>query len=65
MPWVLSAIFDRLLSLILDAAARLIHADRSSVFIVDPDTGELLTRVAQGSETIRLAARQGHCRNGR
>lgn len=50
---------DRLLDLILEAAGRLAAADRCSCFVVDDRTGELLTRVAQGSATIRLPKGSG------
>ena len=50
---------DRLLGMILDAAKRLIKAERGSVFLVEDKTGDLLTRVAQGSETIRLPKGSG------
>lgn len=49
----------KLLGIILDAATRLIHADRCSVFVVDMETGDLWTQVAQGSETIRLPRGSG------
>jgi HD-GYP domain-containing protein (c-di-GMP phosphodiesterase class II) len=39
---------DRLLNLILDSAARVVDADRCSLFLVDKERGELWTKVAQG-----------------
>ncbi len=39
---------DRLLSLIVDSAARVVEADRCSLFLVDRERGELWTKVAQG-----------------
>ncbi len=45
---------DRLLDLIVNAATELIAADRSSLFLVDREAGELWTRIAQGSRTIRV-----------
>jgi phosphoserine phosphatase RsbU/P len=50
---------DRLLGLIMDAATRLIDADRSSLFIVDHERKELWTRVAQNADTIRLPIGKG------
>jgi len=39
---------DRLLNLIVEAAARVVDADRCSLFLVDHERGELWTKVAQG-----------------
>src|SRR5436309_12707829 len=39
---------DRLLNLIVQAAARVVDADRCSLFLVDHERGELWTKVAQG-----------------
>ena len=39
---------DRLLKLIVHAAARVVDADRCSLFLVDRDRGELWSKVAQG-----------------
>jgi HD-GYP domain-containing protein (c-di-GMP phosphodiesterase class II) len=39
---------DRLLLLIVGAAARVVEADRCSLFLVDRDRGELWSKVAQG-----------------
>lgn len=39
---------DRLLNLIVQAAARVVEADRCSLFLVDRERGELWTKVAQG-----------------
>ncbi len=39
---------DRLLGMIVEAAARVAEADRCSIFVLDRDRGELWTRVAQG-----------------
>lgn len=51
----------RLLALIVDAAARLVAADRGSLFLVDPDTGELWSKVAQGmgASEIRIPGGTG------
>ncbi len=45
---------DRLLSLILQAATRVVDADRSSIFIVDREKKQLWTKVAQGTGEIRI-----------
>jgi HD-GYP domain-containing protein (c-di-GMP phosphodiesterase class II) len=39
---------DRLLILIVEAAARVVEADRCSLFLVDRERGELWSKVAQG-----------------
>src|SRR3954462_15174845 len=39
---------DRLLKLIVEAAQRVVAADRCSLFLVDHERGELWTKVAQG-----------------
>ena len=45
---------DRLLALVVDEAAKVAEADRCSLFLVDRDRGELWSKVAQGTETIRI-----------
>ncbi|MGI5861669.1 MAG: HD domain-containing phosphohydrolase [Myxococcales bacterium] len=45
---------DRLLDLILTAAARVVDADRCSLFIVDRERRELWTKIAQGTGEIRI-----------
>lgn len=39
---------DRLLDLVVSSAARIVSADRCSLFLVDRERGELWTKVAQG-----------------
>lgn len=39
---------DTLLQKILQEASRVVDADRGSLFLVDPDTGELWAKIAQG-----------------
>src|SRR5207248_39866 len=39
---------DRLLTLIVQSAARVVEADRCSLFLVDRERGELWSKVAQG-----------------
>ncbi|MCZ6906844.1 MAG: GAF domain-containing protein, partial [Deltaproteobacteria bacterium] len=49
-----------LLDLIAREAARLMEADRASIFLLDRDKGELWSKVALGSEEIlRFDARLG------
>ncbi len=39
---------DRLLKMIVDSAARVVEADRCSLFLVDHESGEMWSKVAQG-----------------
>lgn len=52
---------DRLLKLIVHAAARVVEADRCSLFLVDRERGELWTKVAQGigMKEIRIPLDRG------
>lgn len=50
----------RLLNLVVDAAARVVSADRGTLFIVDQDTGELWSKVAQGMGTSEIRVPSGH-----
>ncbi len=52
---------DELLHLIMEKITRLMEAQRSTLFLVDTDTGELWSKVAQGGvdTEIRLQAGQG------
>jgi HD-GYP domain-containing protein (c-di-GMP phosphodiesterase class II) len=50
---------DRLLKLIVDAAARVVDADRCSLFLVDRERGQLWTKVAQGTKEIRIPLGSG------
>jgi HD-GYP domain-containing protein (c-di-GMP phosphodiesterase class II) len=45
---------DRLLALVVDEAAKVAEADRCTLFLVDRDRGELWSKVAHGTETIRV-----------
>jgi adenylate cyclase len=51
----------RLLQTIMDKASRLLNADRSSLFVVDEERGELWSHIAQGLEVreIRVPIGQG------
>src|SRR5262245_30207254 len=51
----------RLLQVIMDKASRLMNADRSSLFVVDTERGELWSKIAQGLEVreIRVPIGQG------
>ena len=50
---------DHLLVLVADMARDLLAADRCSIWMIDPATSELWTRVAHGVEPIRVPAGHG------
>ncbi len=56
---VLELDLDRLLVLVVERTTRVMDADRSSLYVVDRDKGEIWTRVAQGVEEIRLPLGKG------
>jgi K+-sensing histidine kinase KdpD len=45
---------DKLLSLILDVAAKSIEADRGTLFMLDTNANELWSRVAQGANIVEI-----------
>ena len=45
---------DALLEKIMDCITSVMDAERSSLFILDPDTNELWSKIAQGAEEIRF-----------
>ena len=45
---------DRLLALINDEAAKVAEADRCSIFLVDPERAQLWSKVAHGTQEIRI-----------
>jgi HD-GYP domain-containing protein (c-di-GMP phosphodiesterase class II) len=45
---------DRLLALVVDEAAKVAEADRCTLFLVDREKGELWSKVAHGTKTIRV-----------
>ena len=52
--------FDELLNIIAIEAAKLVDAERATIFLLDKDTGELWAKVALGtSKVIRFDARLG------
>src|SRR5438874_12979296 len=52
--------FDELLNLIANEAAKLLDAERATIFLLDKDKGELWAKVALGtSDTIRFDSRLG------
>ena len=52
--------FDELLNLIATEAAKLLDAERATIFLLDKDKGELWARIALGvSDTIRFDSRLG------
>ncbi|MFP4356765.1 MAG: PP2C family protein-serine/threonine phosphatase [Phycisphaerae bacterium] len=54
-----AADLQEVLSLIVDCAMSLLDAERASVFLYQPDSNELVTRVAAGVEQIRIPADRG------
>jgi len=50
---------DRLLARIIDSARQLLRAERATVFLHDPDWGELYCRLGTGVSDIRIPADQG------
>lgn len=52
---------NELLVLVLDRVSRLMEADRSTLYLLDEETGELWSKVAQGEDTqeIRLPVGEG------
>lgn len=53
--------FDELLQLIAGEAAKLVDAERATIFLLDPEAGEFHARVALGasSDELRFDARKG------
>lgn len=50
---------DSLLGVVVDSAREILQAERCSVFILDKRNNELWSRVATGSQTIRVPADKG------
>ena len=50
---------DRLLSLIVSSVSKIVGADRTSLFLVDAERQQLVTRVSQGAREIRLPLGSG------
>ena len=52
---------DEILQTLVDMTTRELHADRGTIFLNDPDTGELYSRVAQGNiqREIRILNNSG------
>jgi len=50
---------NELLVLVLDRVSRLMEADRSTLYLLDEDTGELWSKVAQGEATHEIRLRVG------
>lgn len=57
----LAAPYDlsRMLTEVIDAARRVLHADRGTVYLYDEETDELLLTVATGMDPIRFPATRG------
>ena len=56
---VLELDLDRLLELVVERSTEVMDADRGSLYVVDPERGEIWTRVAQGVGEIRLPLGKG------
>lgn len=50
---------DALLGLIMSSVTQVMHADRSSLFLVDREKNQIWSRVAQGAEEIRVPLGEG------
>ena len=50
---------DRLLVRMVHSASRLTYADRASLFLIDSETGELWTKVAEGAEVKEIRVPSG------
>lgn len=50
---------ENLIKMILQRARELVDAERSSLFLIDASTNELLSHVAEGAEQIRCPMTQG------
>ena len=50
---------DGFLQLVVERTTQVMDAERSSLYVVDRDRGEIWTRVAQGVEEIRLPLGRG------
>ncbi|MEQ8350944.1 MAG: adenylate/guanylate cyclase domain-containing protein [Leptospiraceae bacterium] len=50
---------DALLGVIMNTVTEVMHADRSTLFLIDKDSQELWSRVAQGSDEIRIKLSEG------
>jgi len=51
--------FDQLIDLIVDAANRVMEAERSSLYIYDPETDELWTKIAHQTDRFRIKVGTG------
>ena len=50
---------DTVLTQVIDAARAILHADRGTVFLYDPSTDELYSKVATGTAELRFPAGRG------
>jgi adenylate cyclase len=50
---------DVLISTIMEKASEMVHADRASLFLIDHETQQLWSKVAQGTQEIRFPMTQG------
>src|SRR5579862_2186013 len=49
----------RLLSLLASACSNVLQVERSSIWVVDPEAGDLFTRVAEKMDAIRVPKGKG------
>ena len=50
---------NELLELVMDRVSRVMEADRSTLYLLDEDAGELWSKVAQGEEVMEIRLRVG------
>jgi len=50
---------DTMLQQVIDAAREVLHADRGTVFLYDPESHELYSKIAHGTREIRFPADRG------
>ena len=56
---VAAADLDSLLNLVIDRSMELLDAERATLFLYEQDTDELVSRIATGTEEIRVPADKG------
>jgi signal transduction histidine kinase len=50
---------NELLAVLVEQACKLVDADRTTLYLVDEDSGELWTKLVQGGETVEIRMRIG------
>ncbi len=56
---VAAADLDSLLKLVIDRSMELVDAERATLFLYEPETNELVSRIAAGVDEIRVSADKG------